>query len=159
MIINALNSGAKVFMADLEDAHSPDLGRHDRGPAQPARRRPRRDRLHESRGQEIYGWTSKPATLLVRPRGWHLSEKHVTVDGQAVSGSLFDFALYLYHNAHALLAKGTGPYFYLPKLENHLEARLWNDVFVMAQRELGLPTGTVQCHGADRDDPGGLRDG
>ena len=81
----------------------------------------------------------------MRPRGWHLTEKHVTVDGQPVSGALFDFGLYLFHNAQALLERDTGPYFYLPKLENHLEARLWNDVFVMAQQELGLPVGTIKA--------------
>lgn len=144
MIINALNSGAKVFMADLEDAHAPTWEATIEGQLN------LRDAVRgvisftSPEGKE-YTVGPRPATLLVRPRGWHLSEKHITVDGQAVSGSLFDFALYLYHNAQALLAKGTGPYFYLPKLENHLEARLWNDVFVTAQRELGLPTGTVRA--------------
>ena len=95
----------------------------------------------------------------MRPRGWHLVEKHVLVDGKPVSGRLFDFGLYFFHNAKALLARGTGPYFYLPKMESHLEARLWNDVFVAAQDALGVPHGTHQGHGADRDDPRRLRDG
>ena len=134
MVINALNSGAKVFMADFEDANSPDLGQHRRGPDQPPRRRPRRDRLHQPRGQAVLGSNPQTAVLMVRPRGWHLTEKHVTVDGRPVSGSLFDFGLYLFHNAAPCSTAGTGPYFYLPKLESHLEARLWNDVFVFAQR-------------------------
>ena len=92
-----------------------------------------------------YTLNKQRAVLMVRPRGWHLPEKHVTVDGQPVSGALFDFGLYLFHNAQALLDQGTGPYFYLPKLESHLEARLWNDVFVMAQQELGLPVGTIKA--------------
>src|SRR5207302_9714126 len=87
----------------------------------------------------------KTATLVVRPRGWHLLEKHVLVDGKPVSASLFDFALYFFHNAKELIARGTGPYFYLPKMESHLEARLWNDVFVRAQRELGIPNGTIRA--------------
>ncbi len=97
--------------------------------------------------------------LMVRPRGWHLPEKHVLVDGQPVSGSLFDFALYFFHNAETLLANGTGPYFYLPKLESHLEARLWNDVFLRAQEIARPGPGHHQGHRADRDHPGGLRDG
>jgi malate synthase len=144
MVINALNSSAKMFMADFEDANSPTWDNVVQGQINV------RDAV---RG--LISWTSpdgkryeldrRTATLLVRPRGWHLTEKHVTVDGQPVSGSLFDFGLYLFHNAEALRAKGTGPYFYLPKLENHLEARLWNDVFVLAQQELGLPRGTIRA--------------
>jgi malate synthase len=143
MIINALNSGAKMFMADFEDAHSPTWDGTIEG--QINLRDAIRGVIHfESPEGKSYRVGENPATLLVRPRGWHLTEKHVTVDGQPVSGSLFDFALYLHHNARALLEKGTGPYFYLPKLEHHLEARLWNDVFVKAQEVLGLPVGTVK---------------
>jgi malate synthase len=97
--------------------------------------------------------------LIVRPRGWHLPEKHVLVDGEPVSASLFDFGLYFFHNARELLERGSGPYFYLPKLESHLEARLWNDVFVHAQDALGIPRGHDPRHGADRDHPRRLRDG
>jgi malate synthase len=143
MVINALNSGAKVFMADFEDAHSPTWDGTIEG--QLNLRDAVRGVIHfESPEGKSYRVGDHPATLLVRPRGWHLTEKHLTVDGQPVSGSLFDFALYLHHNARALLEKGTGPYFYLPKLENHLEARLWNDVFVKAQEMEGLPVGTVK---------------
>src|SRR5690606_40370572 len=94
---------------------------------------------------KLYQLNDETATLVVRPRGWHLVEKHVLVDGEPVSASLFDFGLYMYHNAEKLIAKGTGPYFYLPKLESHLEARLWNDVFVFAQDELGIPEGTIKA--------------
>jgi malate synthase len=144
MVINALNSGAKMFMADFEDAHSPTLDATIEGQLN------LRDAIRgviefESPEGKKYRLNKQVATLLVRPRGWHLVEKHVTVDGQAVSGSLFDFALYLFHNAQALLDRRTGPYFYLPKLESHLEARLWNDVFAAAQEHLGLPTGTARC--------------
>src|SRR5271165_3072167 len=144
MVINALNSGAKVFMADFEDAHSPTWNATLEGQINV------RDAIrgvidYESPEGKKYNLHKHTATLMVRPRGWHLSERHVTVDGQPVSGSLFDFSLYFYHNAQALLNRGTGPYFYLPKLENHQEARLWNDVFVMAQRELGLPVGTIKA--------------
>src|SRR6266481_3014884 len=105
------------------------------------------DRRVEITGPEgkPYRLQEKTATLLVRPRGWHLSEKHMLIDGQPVSGGIFDFALYFFHNVRTLLAKGTGPYFYLPKLENHLEARLWNDIFVLAQQELGIPQGTIKA--------------
>jgi malate synthase len=144
MVINALNSGAKVFMADFEDAHSSTWDGTIEGQIN------LRDAIagtidYASPEGKHYRLHAHTATLLVRPRGWHLPEKHVTVDGQQVSGSLFDFAVYLCHNTRGLLAKGTGPYFYLPKLESHLEARLWNDVFVRAQRELGLPAGTVKA--------------
>jgi malate synthase len=143
MIINALNSGAKMFMADLEDAHSPTWDATIGGQLN-LRDAVRGVIQYESPEGKSYRLGERPATLLVRPRGWHLTEKHVTVDGEPVSGSLFDFALYLHHNARALLDQGTGPYFYLPKLESHLEARLWNDVFVKAQEAMGLRTGTVK---------------
>lgn len=144
MVINALNSGAKVFMADFEDSLSPTWEGIIEGQLN------LRDAINRTisftgpEGKQ-YSLQEKTATLLVRPRGWHLPEKHVFIDGQQVSGSLFDFGLYLFHNAKALLAHGTGPYFYLPKMENHLEARLWNDVFVLAQQELGLPQGTIKA--------------
>jgi malate synthase len=137
MVINALNSGAKVFMADFEDANSPTwencvLGQQNL-----------RDAIARTisldQGEKRYQLNDEVATLLVRPRGWHLVEKHVLVDGEPVSASLFDFGLYLFHCAEALLDAGSGPYFYLPKLESHLEARLWNDVFVAAQEQLGIP--------------------
>ncbi|MBI1914148.1 MAG: malate synthase A [Planctomycetes bacterium] len=143
MVINALNSGAKMYMADFEDAHAPTWDATLQGQAN-VRDAVRGLIEYVSPEGKRYTLNQQTATLLVRPRGWHLPEKHVTVDGQVVSGSLFDFGLYLFHNAEALRARGTGPYFYLPKLESHLEARLWNDVFVLAQRELGLPTGTIK---------------
>src|SRR5690606_31059661 len=132
MMINALNSGAKVFMADFEDALSPSWENVVSGQAncQDAVRRTLTWAAPE--GKE-YRLGDRLATLLVRPRGWHLVEKHVTLDGAPVSGSLFDFGLYLFHNGAELLRRGSGPYFYLPKLENHLEARLWNEVFVFTQ--------------------------
>ncbi len=144
MVINALNSGARVFMADFEDANSPtwentvggQLNLYDAI---------RRTIDYTSPEGKAYALNPRVATLIVRPRGWHLPEKHVLVDGQEVSGSLFDFGLYLFHNARELLARGSGPYYYLPKLESHLEARLWNDVFVRAQDELGLPRGTIRA--------------
>ena len=144
MIINALNSGARVFMADFEDANTPSWTNNVVGQLN-LRDAVRGCIEYVSPEGKQYSLNKKTAVLMVRPRGWHLPEKHLLVDGEPVSGALFDFALYFYHNAHALLAKRTGPYFYLPKLENHLEARLWNDVFVTAQRELGLPTGTVRA--------------
>jgi len=144
MIINALNSGANVFMADFEDSSTPTwsnmvLGQRHLADAV------RRTIAFESPEGKRYELVPQPATLFVRPRGWHLPEKHVVVDGAPVSGSLFDFGLYLFHNAEALRARGTGPYFYLPKLESHLEARLWNDVFVHAQETLAIPRGTVRA--------------
>jgi malate synthase len=143
MIINALNSGANVFMADFEDAHTPTWANNIEGQANlcDAVRRT----IEFVTAQKTYRLNEKTATLLVRPRGWHLLEKHVYVDGKPVSASLFDFALYFFHNAHELIRRGTGPYFYLPKMESHLEARLWNDVFVRAQRELDIPVGTIRA--------------
>ncbi|MBI2817266.1 MAG: malate synthase A [Acidobacteria bacterium] len=144
MVINALNSGASVYMADFEDAHSPVWAATIQGQINV------RDAVngiitYVSPEGASYALKNEVATLLVRPRGWHLVEKHMLVDGQPVSASLFDFGLYFYHNAKNLLAKGTGPYFYLPKLESHLEARLWNDVFVIAQQELGVPQGSIRA--------------
>ena len=144
MLINALNSGADVFMADFEDANSPTWKNICEGQANLI------DAIRDSlkftspEGKE-YKLNSKTATLMVRPRGWHLNEKHVLVDGEAMSGSLFDFGVYFFHNAKTLIQKGSGPYFYLPKMESHLEARLWNDVFNFAQDELGIPRGTIRA--------------
>jgi len=144
MVINALNSGASMFMADFEDANSPTSGNMIDG---------QRNLMHANRrsigfeGPEgkQYRLNEKTAVLLVRPRGWHLVEKHFLVDGQPVSGSLFDFGLYFFHNAKELTSRGSGPYFYLPKLESHLEARLWNDVFEFAQDHTGVAQGTIRA--------------
>ncbi|OFW77468.1 MAG: malate synthase A [Alicyclobacillus sp. RIFOXYA1_FULL_53_8] len=144
MVINALNSGAKAFMVDFEDANSPTWENSIQGQIN----------LRDAIGRHIsftspegkaYALNDHVATLIVRPRGWHLNEKHVLIDGQPISASLFDFGLYFYHNAAQLLNNGSGPYFYLPKLESHLEARLWNDVFVAAQEALDIPIGTIKA--------------
>jgi malate synthase len=144
MVINALNSGASVFMADFEDAQSPTWNNILRGQIN------LRDAVngtieYVSNEGKIYHLHTVTSTLVVRPRGWHLQEKHFLVDGQPISASLFDFGLYFYHNVTPLLNKGTGPYFYLPKLENHLEARLWNDVFLFSQQELRISPGTIKA--------------
>src|SRR6266536_674563 len=144
MIINALNSGAKVFMADFEDANSPTWDNTIQGQINLRDAINRRIDYVSPEGKQ-YRLDDQVATLLVRPRGWHLVEKHLLIDGRPASGSLFDFGLYFFHNVKTLLAKGTGPYFYLPKIESHLEARLWNDVFVLAQNELGIPQGTIKA--------------
>ena len=144
MTINALNSGAKVFMADFEDAHSPTWVGTIQGQIN-VRDAINRTISYTGPEGKQYSLQEKTATLLVRPRGWHLPEKHVLIDGQPISGGIFDFGLYFFHNVKSLLERGTGPYFYLPKLENHLEARLWNDVFVLAQDELGIPRGTIRA--------------
>ena len=144
MIINALNSGASVFMADFEDSNSPTWKNNLEGQAN------LRDAVDGtisfvSPEGKRYELNERVATLLVRPRGWHLEERHFLVDGKPISASLFDFGLYFFHNAHRLIEKGTGPYFYLPKMESHLEARLWNDVFCFAQDELGVLRGTIRA--------------
>ncbi|MBI2939273.1 MAG: malate synthase A [Chloroflexi bacterium] len=144
MVINALNSGARVFMADFEDANTPSWGNLIQGQVNLIDAIERTISFTNPDGR-VYRLNDQVATLLVRPRGWHLVEKQVLVDGQPISGSLFDFGLYLFHNARRLLARGSGPYFYLPKLESHLEARLWNDVFVFAQDRLGLARGTIKA--------------
>ena len=144
MIINALNSGASVFMADFEDATSPTWSNLIEGQRN-LRDAVRRTIAFDNPDGRRYELAETSATLLVRPRGWHLPEKHVLVDGEPMSGSVFDFGLYLFHNAEELVARGSGPYFYLPKLQGHREARLWNDLFVLAQRELGLPRGTIKA--------------
>ncbi len=144
MMINALNSGADVFMSDFEDSLSPTWANVVIGQANLIDAVRRRIELVTAEGK---GYRLNPtiATLLVRPRGWHLPEKHVEVDGEPVSGSLFDFGLYFFHNARERLDRGTGPYFYLPKLQSHLEARLWNDVFLFSQDALGIPRGSVRA--------------
>jgi malate synthase len=144
MIINALNSGANVFMADLEDSNTPTWENTIQGQIN-LRDAVNRTISFTNEQGKAYALNEQIATLLVRPRGWHMVEKHVLVDGQPISASLFDFGLYFFHNAKNLLARGTGPYFYLPKLESHLEARLWNDVFVFAQQQLGLPHGSIKA--------------
>ncbi|MDN4593978.1 malate synthase A [Polycladomyces subterraneus] len=144
MVINALNSGAKVFMADFEDANSPTWENTVGGQIH-LRDAIRRQIDFVTPEGKAYKLKEKTATLIVRPRGWHLVEKHMKVDGKPVSASLFDFGLYFFHNARALMERGTGPYFYLPKMESHLEARLWNDVFVYAQEQLGIPRGTIKA--------------
>ncbi|MCS1351862.1 malate synthase A [Mechercharimyces sp. CAU 1602] len=144
MVINALNSGAKAFMADFEDANSPTWENSVQGQIN-MRDAIRRTIDFTSPQGKRYALKEKVATLLVRPRGWHLLEKNLLIDGQPVSASLFDFGLYFYHNAKRLLSKGSGPYFYLPKLESHLEARLWNDVFVFAQNEMKIRQGTIKA--------------
>jgi malate synthase len=144
MIINALNSGANVFMADFEDANTPRWDNNVQGQID-LRDAIRRQIDYTSAEGKEYRLDEETATLFVRPRGWHLPEKHVSIDGRAMSGAIFDFALFFFHNAKELLARGSGPYFYLPKLESHLEARLWNDIFVMAQAEVGVPNGTIKA--------------
>ena len=144
MMINAFNSGANVFMADFEDALSPTWlnvveGQKNLIDAV------RRTLAFDGGGGKTYALRDEIATLVVRPRGWHLTEKHVEVDGAPISASLFDFGLFLFHNGRELLNRGSGPYFYLPKLESHLEARLWNDVFNRAQDRLGLPRGSIRA--------------
>ncbi len=143
MVINALNSGASTFMADFEDANCPTWANMIEGQAN----------IHDAvrraitfrQGDKSYRLAAKTAVIIPRPRGWHLDEKHVTVDGEPLSGALFDFALLFFHNAKELLARGSGPYFYLPKMESHLEARLWNDIFTFAQGELGVPHGSIRA--------------
>ena len=144
MIVNALNSGASVFMADFEDANTPKWDNNLQGHLNLRDAVRRKVDFTTPEGKQ-YRLNEKTAALFVRPRGWHLPEKHVLVDGTPISGGIFDFALYFFHNAKALVANGSGPYFYLPKLESHLEARLWNDVFVLAQDELGVPRGTIKA--------------
>jgi malate synthase len=144
MMINALNSGANVFMADFEDANSPTWHNNLDGQVNIRDAVNRTIEFTSPEGKR-YKLNEKIATLLVRPRGWHLHEKHVLLDGRPLSGSLFDFGFYFFHNVHALKKAGSGPYFYLPKLESHLEARLWNDVFNFAQDKLGVPRGTIRA--------------
>lgn len=144
MIINALNSGAKVFMADFEDATSPTWENIIDGQVNLKDAVKKTISFKNEKGKE-YKLNEETATLVVRPRGWHLEEKHILLGGERISASLFDFGLYFFHNAKELMKRGSGPYFYLPKLESHLEARLWNDVFLYAQEYLSIPTGTIKA--------------
>ncbi|HWX08935.1 MAG TPA: hypothetical protein VNY33_03065, partial [Gaiellaceae bacterium] len=143
MMINALNSGARVFMADFEDANSPTWSNVLEG-QQNVSDAVRRE-ISLDTGEKQYRLNDETATLLIRPRGWHLPERHFTVDGEPISASLFDFGLVMFHNARKLLERGSGPYFYLPKLESHLEARLWARAFALAEDELGIPAGSIRC--------------
>ena len=147
MVINALNSGADSYMTDFEDSNSPSWANQIGGQLNivNAIRRSLTFSQESPAGTKTYRLNPKVAVLQVRPRGWHLDEKHVLVDGQRIQGGLFDFGLFMFHNAKELLARGAGPYFYLPKVESHLEARLWNDVFVYTQGVLGLPQGTIKA--------------
>src|SRR6185436_3585229 len=144
MVINALNSGANMFMADFEDSSTPTWDNQLQGQIN-MRDAVRGTIAFTSPEGKQYKLNDKIATLLVRPRGWHLPERHVLVDGEPMSGSLFDFGLFMFHSAKRALANGTGPYFYLPKLESHLEARLWNDAFLHAQDAVGIPRGTIRA--------------
>lgn len=144
MMINALNSGASVFMADFEDANSPTWENVIAGQVNLVDAVQRTIALANPDGK-VYRLNERTATLLVRPRGWHLDEKHILVDGEPVSAGLIDFGLYMFHNARRLLENGTGPYFYLPKLEGHREARLWNDVFLFTQDALRIPRGSIRA--------------
>ena len=143
MVINAFNSGADSYMADFEDANTPNWDNQIQGQINLTEAIAGTIELEQ--GGKTYKLNDQIATLQVRPRGWHLDEKHMRVDGQRVSGSLFDFGLFFFRNAKALLQRGAGPYFYLPKMESHLEARLWNEVFVVAQDALGIPRGTIKA--------------
>jgi malate synthase len=143
MMINALNSGARIFMADFEDANSPTWENVVQGQAN-VRDAVRREIALDT-DEKSYRLNEEVATLLIRPRGWHLVERHFSVDGEPVSASLFDFGLVAFHNARELLDRGSGPYFYLPKLESHLEARLWAQAFAFAEDELGIPRGSIRC--------------
>jgi malate synthase len=143
MVINALNCGASTFMADFEDANCPTWDNMIDG--QLNLRDAVRRTITLEQGAKTYRLQDKTAVLIVRPRGWHLDEKHVRLDGTPVSGGIFDFALYFFHNARELLARGSGPYFYLPKMESHLEARLWNDIFNVAQDTLGIARGAIKA--------------
>jgi malate synthase len=144
MLINALNSGASVYMSDFEDSNAPTWRNLIEGQIN-LRDAVRRQIEYTGPDGRIYALNAATATLFVRPRGWHLDEKHVLLDGKPISGTLFDFGLFFFHNAAALLERGSGPYFYLPKLESHREARLWNDVFVFAQAEIGIPRGSIRA--------------
>jgi len=144
MIINALNSGADSYLADFEDANTPTWRNQIQGQLN-LREAIRRQLRFTSEGGKRYELNERLATLQIRPRGWHLDEKHVYIDDQRVSGALFDFGLAFFHNAAEQIARGAGPFYYLPKLESHPEARLWNDIFIVAQKELGLPRGTIKA--------------
>jgi len=146
MTINALNSGAKVWLADMEDSSTPTWRNVIQGQLNLTDALERRIDFTSPEGKEYKLKAAEDLpTIVVRPRGWHLPEKHMLIDGKPIAGGIVDFGLYFFHNARRLLAQGKGPYFYLPKIENHLEARLWNDIFVMAQDLLGIPQGTIRA--------------
>ena len=144
MVINALNCGANTFMADFEDSNTPTWTNQIEGQVN-LRDAIRRTISFTNEAGKPYSLNEKSAVLIVRPRGWHLDEKHMLVDGVPVSGGMFDFGLYFFHNAKELIKRHSGPYFYIPKMESHLEARLWNDIFCMAQDDLGIPRGTIKA--------------
>jgi malate synthase len=145
MVINALNSGASCFMADFEDANSPTWANLIEGQINLRDAVARTIAFKDPTTQKQYRLNPQTAVLIVRPRGWHMPERHVAVDGEPMAGALFDFGLYFFHNARPLIRNGSGPYFYLPKLQSHLEARLWNEIFLHAQRAFGLPRGTIKA--------------
>ena len=145
MIINALNSGANCFMADFEDANAPTWANNIEGQSNLIAAVRRTLSFEDSSTGKRYELNPKTATLIVRPRGWHLDEAHVEIDGAPMSGSLFDFGLYVFHNAQELLSRGTGPYFYLPKMQSHREAALWRDVFLFAEKALDIPRGSMRA--------------
>ena len=160
MAINALNSGATVWLADLEDANTPHWANVIEGQVSLYDAHRHQLELHLSpRASSTRSNDGDLAVPVVRPRGWHFDEKHVLVDGSPMVAALLDFGLHFFHNAEELLSRGLGPYYYLPKMESHLEARLWNDVFTHAQDVLGIPHRQRPRHRADRDDPGRVRDG
>jgi malate synthase len=144
MVINALNSGARGFMADFEDANSPTWDNMIGGQINLTQAIDRELGFTSDEGK-TYELNERTATLLVRPRGWHLPERHLEIGGRPAAGALVDFGLYFFRNAKRLLDRGAGPYFYLPKMESHLEARLWNDVFTFAEQELGIDHGTIKA--------------
>ncbi len=150
MVINALNSGAKVFMADFEDSTTPTWANLIEGQINLRDAVRRTIAFEDAATGKSYKLGERPAVLFVRVRGWHMEEAHVQVDGEPMSGAIFDFAIYAFHNAKELLERGSGPYFYLPKMESHLEARLWNDIFVAAEGELGIAAGSAGSGGAIR---------
>jgi malate synthase len=145
MMINALNSGATIYMTDLEDSNTPNWFNQIQGQANMSAVYERTLEFTSPVGKEYRLNDGELATLILRPRGWHLEEKHILIEGETTSGSLVDAGLYLFHNIKRTLSKGTGPYFYLPKVENHLEARLWDDVFTFSEKELGVPHGTIKA--------------
>ena len=145
MIINALNSGVKVFMADFEDSNSPTWPNIINGQINLLDANNKTITYTNAHNNKFYSLNDDIATLMVRPRGWHLEEKNILIDGDPISASIFDFGLYFFHNAKTLIKRGTAPYFYLPKLENHLEARLWNDIFIESQKLLNIPNGTIKA--------------
>ncbi|MEM1321498.1 MAG: malate synthase A [Bacteroidota bacterium] len=145
MVINALNSGAKVFMADFEDSNTPNWHNNIQGQINLRDAIQGEISFYNPAKDKHYRLNDEVATLMVRPRGWHLEDKYLTFEGERMSAGLVDFGLYFFHNAQSLIDKGSGPYFYLPKIESHLEARLWNDVFVFAQERLGIPRGTIKA--------------